>query len=71
MLVYGNGWGEGTLVRGEINAVDRGRRGVEGLVAPTVGKSNTETCAHSMRQCYLRLGQQRERENEGEGWCIR
>ena len=33
MLVYGNGWDEGTLVRGEINAVDGGRRGVEGLVA--------------------------------------
>ena len=46
-----------------------------GLVVPTVSKSNTETCAlHSLNEAisittYLRLGQQRKREEEG--WCNR
>ena len=44
-----------------------------GLVIPTVSKSNTVTCAlHSLYEAmsittYLRLGQQRKREEEG--WC--
>ena len=63
MLVYRNGLGEGTVVRGGIySSVTEKEGGVAGLVAPTVGRSNTETCAHFMRLCYLRLGQYRERE---------